>query len=534
MSGFGPTGALPIGGVRLNDSQAAPSKFQQLLDDPSRRRLYLIETFPRDVDAAQDLTLRYSTGGFKSAPSDPTTPNTLWLARVLSALEFERQLANGGLVSGRALPTFGNVQLANGDGRLTALFRYAWAGRQLDVLMGADGFDRQDFGNVFCAAARRVTGDRDTLSIVVSDASPFDQPIQTNTYAGTGGTEGGDEIKDREKPLSLGLCREVPAVLVDPASLLYQVHDGPINAIRDVYDNGLALLFTAGVPVPGEYSVDLVNGRFTLGGSPAGTVTADVEGATFGGTYVDRTAELIRQIAVTYGGLSDPSGINVPAFANLNTAQPAPVGIHVGPETRSLADVLDELARGIGAAWGFNRQGLLTIDRLEAPIGIITASFDETNITELEPVAIDPPFDVPAQRIAVTWRKIYNVPSQDGLAGGVSDARRAFLSLERRLAAAEDPTVGNDHLEPALPDPIDALFDEQTDAEAEATRVQGLFGVPREMFRIRANLPPFQVELNDSIRVAFPAFGLDAGKFFRVVRLLENATAQESELLVWG
>ena len=125
-----------------------------------------------------------------------------------------------------------------------------------------------------------------------------------NFYLGTGGTEGGDDLKGKPKPLCFGQVFNVPAVPVDTANLIYQVHDGIINSVTAAYDRGVALNKVGGVPAAGEYSDDLANGTFTLGGSPTGTVTADVQGSA-DPSYVSVTSDIVKRVVKSYGGLKD-------------------------------------------------------------------------------------------------------------------------------------------------------------------------------------------------------------------------------------
>jgi hypothetical protein len=57
--------------------------------------------------------------------------------------------------------------------------------------------------------------------------------VSTNTYAGTGGLEGGTDLKGKPKPRA-GATLNVSAPLVDSANLIYQVHDGRSATCRRV------------------------------------------------------------------------------------------------------------------------------------------------------------------------------------------------------------------------------------------------------------------------------------------------------------
>jgi hypothetical protein len=60
--------------------------------------------------------------------------------------------------------------------------------------------------------------------------------MQPNVYAGTGGVDGGADLAGKRKPLCFGNPRNVSPVLLVPSLLIYQVHDGSVAGIDNVYD----------------------------------------------------------------------------------------------------------------------------------------------------------------------------------------------------------------------------------------------------------------------------------------------------------
>src|SRR5690606_23218663 len=197
------------------------------------------------------------------------------------------------------------------------------------VWLGGDGFRLAEFGLVLDGAVEQLEFDDLLLTLRLRDLQArFEVEVARTSYAGTGGGEGRTGLAGRPRPLCFGRALRVPAVLVDPATLLYQVHDGPIAEVDAVYDRGLALAKTVGTPAAGQYRSDPASGGFTLGASPAGKVTADVRGDAAGG-YVETAAGLLRRIATSRGGFADPDGLDIDAFAALEAAAPAPLGLFV-------------------------------------------------------------------------------------------------------------------------------------------------------------------------------------------------------------
>lgn len=158
------------------------------------------------------------------------------------------------------------------------------------------------------------------------------------------------------------------------------------------------------------------------------------------------------------------------------------------------------------------------------------AVFTPADILDLEAEAVE----LPSWRQRVEYRRSWTVQSTDSLAGGVDEDHRAFVGEASRLAVAEDAGVKRVHLLAQDPDPVPTLLDEKADAEAEAARLQELYGVDRELYRVTVKTQPFRLELGDAVRVDYPRFGLDAGRVFCVVGLEEEADVNRVTLELWG
>ena len=68
----------------------------------------------------------------------------------------------------------------------------------------------------------------------------------------------------------------------------------------------------------------------------------------------------------------------------------------------------------------------------------------------------------------------------------------------------------------------------------EAKRKQTLYGVERDLFKIKVKTQPFMLELNDTIQIKLDRYGLDNGKNMRIVSLNEDALKNEVTMEVWG
>lgn len=411
-------------------------------------------------------------------------------------------------------------------------------GRRTVVKVGGPRFAYADFVTVFeGAAAGWGAADDRAVRIALRDIGyRLEKPIQNNLYAGTGGLEGGPELEGRPKPLVYGHCQNVTAVLVDPARLIYQLHDGPVWRIPAVYDAGLPLTNGGTVdnvesiePPPGFYVASHLQGMIRLGDTPVGQVTADVEGDATGNVFAQTTADIAQRVLETRADFAvEVDGGSVIA---LNTLQPAPVGIAIGTEVRTIAGVLDELLAGISGWWGADRRGRIQFGRVDAPAGAGVLTLSPVEVLDLE--MMPPPASVdPANwRRRVAWGRNWTVQTS-GLAASVSAERKAFLAEPFRVAENPDPAIRERYFEAKDPPPVPGLFRDKAAAEAEAMRLRQLFGTPRFRFRVVTKLKPALVEPGQIIGLMDTRHGLSPFNPWPAVVLSHRIDADRNRVIL--
>lgn len=258
--------------------------FTDLLADFESEKHFLVHLEPYDPGAAAVVNLYYSSHGFVSAPAD-VPANTNYDARVEAALSFQRNLFSQGRLSGRSIPGNGKIVLNNKDGGLDILATYAWGGRRVRVWLGGREFSLSGFGLIFDGTCGPIEyGDGEILIPLRDLQHKLDKELQTTLFLGTGGAEGGTDVKSRKKPKPYGPCRNVTPVFVGIASGRHQYvcADGAIVGVLRVLDGAVALAFTASAtPAAGEWTVDVASGLVTLGAAPSGAVTCDVIGRRY-------------------------------------------------------------------------------------------------------------------------------------------------------------------------------------------------------------------------------------------------------------
>jgi len=227
-------------------------------DDAIRCALVEVDVRISGVETTLYLASRpYTTGGAD------TPSHTAYLPVITGGVAFSEALS----LDGQPSLSWGDIEIDNLDGSRDAWLGagYVWANRRVRVSIGDPRWPRADFRQVFDG----VVGDLDSRAADTLNLRLLDKLQRLNapmTEATLGGTSAN---KDRLIPLAFGECHNVTPLLVDPATLTYQVHAGAIEGVIEVRDNGAPL---SGV------SVNAATGRFTLGSAPVGTVTASVQG----------------------------------------------------------------------------------------------------------------------------------------------------------------------------------------------------------------------------------------------------------------
>jgi hypothetical protein len=180
-----------------------------------------------DSGGADSGTLYYSSHGFTSQAAD--MPARTWYAgRLAEDVVVERKIYGRDGIGGLTR-TFADCALVNADGGLDALqTNYALDGRPARLLIGRPTDARSAFNLVFSGVVELLDqADASRMRLRLSDGiARLAVPVNSTVYAGSGGLEGGADLKGKPKPRCWGNVQNLSAPLVDSANLIYQVHDG--------------------------------------------------------------------------------------------------------------------------------------------------------------------------------------------------------------------------------------------------------------------------------------------------------------------
>lgn len=419
-------------------------------------------------------------------------------------VNFERHLFSQGSTGGASTIAFGEIVLANAHGRYDAWADYSFNGRpvlvkvlQQDIFGAAKGLYKDApimlRGTI---ESLDITDAFKTIRLRIHDRlADLDKPLLTTRYLGTttsaGATaEGPVTLKDTVKPRLYGLVRNITPVDVNPFNLIRQVSDRPCSSIT-AYDGGLALTRQADYPtlaaltaatIPaGQYATCLAQGLIRLGGTPVLGVTVDAVAAG-----ARDAASLVRQMLLDFGmTTADLDNASLAALTALNGAS---CGLWVNDDRTALA-AIQAMLTSIGGWIVPNAQGVFTFGRLDLPTGAPAAAFKEWQLrgeTKRLPPS-DANAGIPAYRVTVRYAHLATTMTEDQLAGGVAQARRAALQLEWQESVAENLAVKDVHLL-AQEMTFDTCLTEPADAAAEASRRLAIYQARRDVWQFRVSV----------------------------------------------
>lgn len=558
---------------------------------------------------------RFSTRSFATLPED--RPRDLQVeGRVRSSFTIERAVSAGeGGFAPAATSTVGDIELDNTDGGLDWLAdarvpdgrplvlkvapaverssaASAWRDQGGSLVSWQDeagdpvGWRSTSVGRAvgkpsapplaaFAAVLRGTVAmwsfEEDAVRVRIQDASArLRRPLRRGSLPATAGQEG------VLLPYALGRCLNVPCVQVDPFTLEYQVHDGPMRAIDTVRDSGVRLRrvrdvatldeLRALVPVdpsdeesegdfgPGEFAACLPEGRLRLGGLPAGAVTADVRGAGAsvkvetwadgslwangsgwaarpGPPYEGSVGGMVLALLRDHAGLT-AAEIDAPALRQLDAEESAEAGLYVAAgEEMTVEEAVGRLAASVGAVLVTDRLGRHSLSRLRGPSPGAMLRLDATQIERVD--RLDLPWLRPWTTWRVGWGRNWSQLTEDQIAGVVPAAERARLT--RRNAVAE---LSDDRSRAVYPEgkvgTVDSLLADPAAASRLAAALLALYAPGRTMYRALAKGVMFRVDLGQTVEVAFPRYGLEGGRRLLVVGVREEAGPGLTTLTLFG
>lgn len=515
--------------------------------------VYLVE-LTGYTSATDSAVYRYATGAYITQAAD--NPSSAWYEpRVMDAGSITRTLLASGTAADRANPraevAYGLITLANINGDLDAIFSGAsisFRERQARVLRVRAGAAYSTADVLLVATISQAHLDRERVTIGLKDRLyELDSPHLTASYGGTNalpaGVDGVDDIKGKLIPKLYGKAFEIPAVCVNTSKLIYQVSARALQSVDAVEDGGHLGAYTVGAayssqsdmetnaPTVGQYRAWLAGGMVRLGSSPALRLTVDATADSAGNSTV---AQLLRTLALDRGIAS--GDIDAADVAALDADNSAVCGLWVSSAATTL-ELMDQVARSVGAVYRFDRLGKLRMQRLEELSGNTVASLARWNVGSVDQLQAGE--DLPVGTVRIRYARYHQTLAGGDIGSGVSDADRADLAQEWRVAEYAANPSPNPHKRLQTLE-RDTCLAAKADAQAEAQRLHALTVVPRRTHKLA------DVQLDDDgivaidvgaeIALRWDRFGFSEAA--ETPRLVTQVTSylrdQRADLLVWG
>lgn len=500
--------------------------------------------FPGNAPGQLDV-LRVSDLGYRTRSTDPL--GVLAYQGLLdTAFEIDRKVSlDPGQASSRS---DGQIRITNLGSAFDALiFPRNTDSRRVRVMMGQKAYDATrgiyldppyaSLHPIFQGLGGSWLLGEDVVTVPIKDTSYWTQrPVQSATYAGTGGVEGGTSLTGKPKPMTRGgtadkPVREVSPVQVDPVNQVWQWTDGP-GTLVTLYEAGAAQFTYAGdvsdFDVPGLYDASPppgtcrtwnAMGLFRLGSTPVGTITADVTGAFAAAGAVTTAAMLAYYLLAETLGVPGEL-VDQNAFLIADRFHPYAAGFFVADQTQGIA-VVQSLMASIGARLSSDRSGQLRPFLLASSMyGMSPAArLDVSNVVSVEPIALPSTLDPPPYRWQVTYAHNYTVQTSS-LSGSIAGdtARVQDLATADRYAVWTDPAISAAWVRPNDPAPIGTLLLDAADAQAIAEAAGDLWRDRPGYYNVVVPLAGAAgLDIGSVVQLAWPLGMLAAGMAGQIV-----------------
>lgn len=307
-----------------------------------------------------------------------------YLPVVCGGVTFSESLSLDGSVS----LSNGNIEFNNINGEIDSWLDDVWKNRSIRVYIGDEFWQRSDFYLIFdgVVAEQPSADDRMKITLTLSDKLQRLNTTVSDVKLKDFITDATNPNYDKLIPLLFGECFNITPLLIDNATHTFQIHNGPIERIIEVRDNGIPVNFT---PL-------LSTGSFQLLQQPVGTITCDAQGDNSTG-YVNDPVGLVRLLTQHYGDvdkrftdaelyltsdisaelpgngvryLDDITDSNIvlerQSVPGAVVSEAAVIGVYLTDKT-NLLDLCNRIVSSIGARVAMTRTGLLYVVRIQLP-----------------------------------------------------------------------------------------------------------------------------------------------------------------------
>jgi hypothetical protein len=425
------------------------------------------------------LVLCAISSGLSGATAAATSADGVsWAAQNLSSSHRWRSLAWNGLVL-CAVALDASVASTSPDG-------VTWTDR---TLPGATNWSSISWGaSIFCAIAYNAT-----YSSVSTDGTSW-TPVS--------GTLPSPLVHSTDYWV-------IPDGLTATAFKVSASRGGPVLTLTNTTTGGAIIGY--------HWTADLTTGKVSLSSKSAGKVTLDgLAGST------DASTIAVSALSATN---IDPS-----SQAKFKAVCTQTMGIYV-KDRRNRIDVANDVLNGIGAWYGYSREGMLRFGRVEgnpASYDFVLAEDDMTlNSLLIESIV------KPEKQHRLSFKN--NWTNQNGaLFAGVSADQRALYSNDSSVSLASTSADvgpnGSFHALAVIPDAQPTMLAFSSDAAAESTRLDAMYYGWGAVFSCEVGRIGTQFDIGRVVKVTHSRYNLSGGVNMTCVYAEDNPTADKVKL----
>jgi len=435
--------------------------------------------------------------------------NIAYDASIIGGISFTESLS----IDGSPSLGFGSLEIVNNGGINDSYLQYVWNKRPIKIYLGDPSWPKTDFVLIFDGLIQEILATNEsTLSFSLFDKlQRLNDPVTEITLKSTQYSQNG---LDTILPLMFGECFNISPLLVDNGSTnstgqVYMIHNGPIQGIIEVRDNG----------VPIEVQERLSTGTFELLTQPYGTITCSAQGST---VYSNIVADIITKIVTTYGTTENrfqSSEINFSDFTNTS-----PVGIYCS-DRKNMLEICTDLAKSLNANLvcpsivvtdNVVSTSKLRLVEIKVPTGTPKYYLNDDNMV-LNSLAISTLFPVKPS-IKLAYCKNYTI--QATVAAGVNPESK--FDDEYLFASSINGTKKSLYRDSGTVSEEQTLLITTQSAQTEADKRLSLWQEQR--YIITASYLPHLIfaQLGDVVQIKSARFGLSDGKLGMVYSVTRN------------
>lgn len=474
--------------------------------------------------------------------------NILIEGRLVSPFNYETSIPTPSGTSSIGNVDLGVIELINADRELDYLLDSNLDGATFTLKLGGSYLDSSgalrelaydELLVVYQGIIDNVSSNSGSLNLVVKNLFSLleNQPLQSNFYQGTGGLDGSSNIEGNPKPMAFGRLNGIPPILVDETRLIYQVHDGSIEQVIAVKDNGIALTSAGSVSdieawtqIPGQYAYDLTKGYIRLGAKPAGFITCDIKGDNYL-EYKEDTIGIVKKI-LRFSSLLE-SQIDYVSLAS--TSISGICGYYNNGNELNINQALNDLMLA-GDGWiGFNNRGQLSFGKYLLPDE--STSVARTYETfEIYSIDVENTAN-PIWKAILNYDKIWGAQTEETLGAALDIDVKKRLSKEFRNITKVNYNTKTYYRNSEVLSK-DTYFVDLADAEAQAVELLKRGIVKRRIYSINVDDTVLSRKVGEIIDFKLlEQFGIGTApktKRLMIIGVTENKRANELTIRAWG